>query len=416
MKTNILVFYFFLISVFSIYTETIELQNGKQLQNVTIEKENDDHLIIKSEDGYLIHIEKSKVKNLDSMKDNNTSKKYSVTFTQYMWNDVPFRGISVLGERTSVRDNSPYRSFYQAWNLVNGLSFVTPDEHLSISMNVYSPTVHRINKDIDYRYQTAPGDSIDYKDKLIASANAKVFQPDYDPFAVKKRRERNGLKDIFDTSIMYKWNSKIGKITTGFYFANNVNYSPITLGELVVGIDFPFLEAINPSYTAYHRFTSEAGGGGNGSSNHRLSLSHTFLKDEWFNFTTALSSGYQYLNNQTDHKFGVSDITPRLQLNFGNIFMAVADMYRPDSRLYDNPTKNAIYPDTNKNDGKVNDPSKLHGSTNQFVVEQIGKGVDSLGMGGIETATVKQSLIQNYQQQKFMKHVIIVTFGYSIKF
>ena len=170
---------------------------------------------------------------------NNTQPKeepkYPITFTQFLWNDVPFRGYSVLGDRLAQRDNKSYESMQHAWNVTTGLSFTTPIDGLSISMNVYSPTAHRQNKDNDYFFQSTPGNTTNYNTIVTNSINSgnanllidEAIKKNTDPSSIRLRKERNGLKDIFDTSILYKWNTRMGKVTTGFYFANNDNFNPM---------------------------------------------------------------------------------------------------------------------------------------------------------------------------------------------
>ncbi|MCB1191567.1 MAG: hypothetical protein H7A23_05365 [Leptospiraceae bacterium] len=372
-------------------------------------------------------------------------KKYHLTLNQSFSNDIWFRGSSVLGERLTMRNNTPYQTLYQSWNIVTGFSYETPIEGLAISMNVYSPTAHRSNIDNDHLMQSAPGDSTDYTSQFVNSMMGQGYTSDplcpgvaaanqsfcsaalkngVDPTSIKFRKDKNGLKDIWDTSIGYNWKSKIGIITTGFYFANNNNYFtgsnvPIMLGELVVGVKFPFLAKYNIAYTAYYRFTSEAGGGGNGGSNHRISFSRTFLEKKFINFTISSSAGYQHITNQV---MGVSDISPKIQVNFGSIYVSFMDAIRPYSRLYDNSTQ-GVYTNSNVADGRVDDPSKVHGIKNQFIVEQIQSGVDNLQTNGtIADSTgytrevLKLKLVQNYQQQKFVKNLFFATIGYSKKF
>jgi hypothetical protein len=268
-----------------------------------------------------------------------------ISFNQYFSNDIWFRGFSVLGNKLSQRDNMAYNSIPQAWNVVTGVSY-NPSEHFSIGMNVYSPTAHRANRDNDQFMQSAPGDKTDFSQKYLESAqsgNPNILINDAltkdkanpkDPTSIQMRKEKNGLKDIFDASFTYKYNTRFGKFVTGAYIANNDNYN-ITLGELVTGLEFPFLKALSPAYTSYYRVTSEGGGGGNGTSNHRLSINHKFFPDKEFNFTTSLAAGYQYHNNLSDYRSGVSDITPKLQINYGAMYFSVLDMIRPDSSLWD---------------------------------------------------------------------------------
>ena len=95
------------------------------------------------------------------------------------------------------------------------------------------------------------------------------------------------------------------------------------------------------------------------------------------NVVTSLSSGYQYHSNLTEYRSGVSDISPKVQVNFGSFYVSFMDMIRPDSSLWDAPGafgSSAAYRDSNRRDGRVDDPSKVHGSKNQAVVDAISNG------------------------------------------
>lgn len=364
---------------------------------------------------------------------------HPITLNQYFSNDIWFRGFSVLGDRLAQRDNRRYQSMQHAWNLVTGVSYDV-SENFSIGMNVYSPTAHRANRDNDFFMQAAPGDSKDFTQKYAEAAqagnpnilideatqlNAEDPKNPKDPSAIKRRKEKNGLKDIFDASFTYKHNTRFGKIITGFYFANNDNFN-ITLGELVAGIEFPFWKALSPSFTSYYRFTSEGGGGGNGTSNHRIAISHKFFPENNINFTTSLSSGYQYHSNLKEYRSGVSDISPKIQVNYGSFYVSFMDMIRPDPSLWDAAGgfgSGAAYNDTNRRDGMVDDPSKIRGSQNQAYVDLINQGANSLHASnpgadpnGYGREAVKVYLTQNYQQQKFVTHIYFFTVGYSMKF
>ncbi|MCB1158305.1 MAG: hypothetical protein H7A25_16645 [Leptospiraceae bacterium] len=420
MKTKILLTFFLTLGFTPLFSDTIVLKSGKKIEGVSIEKNSDDYVIARSQEGYIISINKSNIESLNNEKLAPSSKDYSFTFVQFMWNDVPFRGYSVYGERLSQRNNQPYKSFYDAWNLVSGLSFTTPIENLKISMNMYMPTAHRSRRDNDYYYQVAAGDKTDYTDDMVKSIINGKYEGNLNwsnASIARQRKENNGLKDIFDTLILYNWNTKIGNVTTGFYFANNNNITPITLGELVVGWKPRVLEFLNPSYTAYYRFTSEAGGGNNSTSNHRFDISHTFFNESDFKITPSVSSGYQLKNNSSDRRHGVSDISPGVKFEFKNFFLSFTDMYRPDVRLYDNGSDLGVYKDVNKNDGLTTDPSKVHGINNRVALKEIDNIVANSGLNGdAEKERLKIALTEKYQQQKVVKHYYRVAFGYSLKF
>jgi len=140
-------------------------------------------------------------------------------------------------------------------------------------------------------------------------------------------------------------------------------------------------------------------------------MNHEFFKEEFFRFTPSVEVGYQGANNATDKRVGFTDVTTRLQFNFGHLLVAFTDVYRPNTYMYDNDrnfTKTGKYSDINPADGKTVDPSKSAGLINNLVVDQISK-INTIDVG-------KMALTQSYQEQKIVKNIYIVQVGYSAKF
>lgn len=359
-----------------------------------------------------------------------------VEFFQYLSNDNTFRGFSVLGNKLSQRDNTSYNSIPQAWNITTGISFY-PSENLTIGINIYTPTAHRSNRDSDSFLQSSPGDKADFTNSYLESVNSgnpNILVNDAltrdrtkprDPSSIRLRNERNGLRDFIDASVLYKYNTRVGKLVTGSFMANNDNYNVSAL-DLIAGIEFPFLKSLNPAFTSFFRMTSEGGGGSNGTSYHKLSFSHKLFEEKDFNVTLSLGAGYQYLTNLSEKRSGISDITPTIQFNYKGLYLGILDMIRPDARLWDSPTRfgNAgVYADTNHRDGRVDDPSKVHGIQNRIAIDLISTRVDELSAmnpgadpNGYAREALKAFLIQRYQQQNFVHHVLHFSLGYSIKF
>ncbi|MCZ8342752.1 MAG: hypothetical protein O9301_06955 [Leptospira sp.] len=359
-----------------------------------------------------------------------------VQFYQYLSNDNTFRGFSVLGNKLSQRDNTAYNSVPQAWNITTGVSF-QPSENLTIGINIYTPTAHRSNKDNDYFLQSSAGDKEDFTKSYIESVNSgnpNILINDAltrdrtkprDPSSIRFRKEKNGLQDFIDASVIHKYNTKFGKIITGSFMANNPNYNVAAL-DLIAGLEFPFFKTWNPTLNSFFRMTSEGGGGGNGTSYHKLSISHKIFEEKDFNVTFSIGAGYQYLTNLSEKRSGISDITPAVQFNYKGLFLGILDMFRPDSRLWDTPSRygNAgVYADTNHRDGRVDDPSKVHGIQNKIAIDLISTRVDELSAmnpgadpNGYGREALKAFLIQRYQQQNFVHHVLHFSFGYNMKF
>ncbi|WP_156781877.1 hypothetical protein [Leptospira tipperaryensis] len=339
-----------------------------------------------------------------------TDKKPEFGFSQTVANDVYVLGNSLFGERLSRRNNESYETFSQGLVLGTFVNFFTPIPGFRMNLIMANPLIGRSNTDNDFFYQSAPGGA-DETNKVIQSLQSG--QLTYDPNQIRPRKENNGLRDYFIGQILYEWNTSIGQFFTGFLVVNSANYpTNASLFNYTMGWKPLFLEYLKPEIVSNYRISSETAGLNQGNSHHRAAISHEYELTKDFKFVPGMQVGYQYFNNNTDRRSGVTDITAKLQLNFKDMNVSVSDVYRPDLYLFDNdrvyPKANGVQADTNADDGKVADPSKIHGTVNQTVASAI----QSLPL---DTAS-KSYLLNSYQQQHIAKHHFVINLGYVTKF
>ena len=67
-----------------------------------------------------------------------------------------------------------------------------------------------------------------------------------------------------------------------------------------------------------------------------------------------------------------------------------------------------LYSDNNAGDGKVTNPSKVHGPFNDLVSSFV-NNLDA-------NVILKQSILDTYQQQHISKHLFTVNLGYTLLF
>jgi hypothetical protein len=86
-------------------------------------------------------------------------------------------------------------------------------------------------------------------------------------------------------------------------------------------------------------------------------------------------------------------------------------MYRIDPYLVD--TKYTypdigVYPDSNQNDNRTIDPSKVNGLENAFIIESL----KSIAPNDL----VRTYLLNKYQQQKIVSGIFFFNIGYTLRF
>ena len=194
---------------------------------------------------------------------------------------------------------------------------------------------------------------------------------------------------------------------------NSLMYpSNATIGNYFIGYKFPILSYLNPTVTSYFRFTSESAGINQGNSHHRFSINYEFFKGEAFRIIPEIQTGYQYMNNNIDRKSGITDISTSVRFVYKMFGLTLTDVYRPDLYVFDN---NRSYPnassgyalDTNPNDGKVTDPSKVYGLFNDAVRDAIQTNAP---------APLQNLLLERYQSQKIPRHIYTISLGYTLRF
>ena len=125
--------------------------------------------------------------------------------------------------------------------------------------------------------------------------------------------------------------------------------------------------------------------------------------------------GYKYQNNNIDQKSGFYDWTNNLYFYFGDFFVSLNHVFRPDLHMYDSDTwyyplsqGSQSQPNRSQYDGRTVDPSKLYGYKNEAVYA----GIDQLDVPDIAKSYMKEQ----YQSQKIVQHLFYISFGYGFKF
>jgi len=418
--------YFFIST--PIFSITIETTSGKVIENVTLGEEREFTIEFYDKDGIVTVIRKDNIKSYfndkpsgNPIKSNDENLKIPVTFknktdrpefsillNQSIANDGAFQGASLFGERQSRRNNEKYSPYNEAWNMATSLDFLGLPKNLQMGITSLNPLVDRTNTDSDMKYQSASGGA-SKNSTVLNSINSRTLL--YDPNEIKTRKEKNGLSDYLFSRVNYEHNTTFGTFGMGLLFINTNTPTYIMRSLFVITWKPPFLSFLNPVITINNRMLSEVGGIYQGNHNYRLSLSHEFFSGKSFRITPSIVIGYQDVNNNIDMKKGFSDISPRLQFNYLNYFFALNYMYRVNPYLVD--TKYyypdiGIYPDTNQNDNKTIDPSKVNGWENALIIDSI----SAIAPNDL----VRTYLLNKFQQQKIVSGIFFFNIGYTLRF
>ncbi|WP_242935408.1 hypothetical protein [Leptospira kobayashii] len=428
-----LLFRFFILSILvnlgSIYGITVVTTSGKTFEKVTIEKDTDRELEIVDKNGIFIRIKKEKVLKLipdsqgqapelavdESVPTGPVTSpaavgslpEHSLLLSQSVSNDGAFQGSDLFGERQARRKHKNYKDVYESYFLTSSIELLGLPKQFKLGMTIMNPMVDRTNTDSDLRLQSLPGgpDQTDIVNKSLSSGTLL-----YDPAQVRTRREKNGLPDYLFTRAMYDHETRLGTFSAGFLFINANDPIYVMRGYWVIGWKPPFLEWLNPQFSMNNKMLNDYGGIFQGTHNYRLSFSHEFFKGETFRITPSLVIGYADVNDNIDRKKGVSDISPRLQFDYSKFFFAMNMMYRETPSLVDNASytpSDGVYADSNQNDGRVTDPSKVFGYANQYILNQISTNAPN--------DFVKRELTQHYQQQHIIHSIFFFNLGYTMK-
>jgi len=339
-----------------------------------------------------------------------TNSEPVITLTQYVANENNFRGISVYGDRYARRNNTEYKSVPDAWFLTTELAFHTGDKRFTTNMMFFNPMVGRTNRDNDSYFQDKPG-GIDQTNTVINQLSTGTLTTD--PNLVKRRREKNALGDSALGEFYFNWENRAGSFSTGLYVLINVgDNSRFATSDYTFIWRTPFLKYINPTLSTYYKFTSEFSGYGTGSVYQNLAFHHQFQISDNIFLTPATHIGYQYVNDVTLQRRGISDVNTSFKLSIFNFFVKAIHVYRPDTYLWDNtifnPQTGVIYSDNNQNDQRITDPSKRYGLANQI-------NIDAINHMPVDP-NLRQKLVYKYQQQDFVKNTFVIQIGYSMKF
>ncbi|TGK08029.1 hypothetical protein EHO59_03805 [Leptospira semungkisensis] len=408
---------------------TIRTASGRVFEKVTIQKETETEIEFVSADGVIIRVRKDKIKQITEDRPDTTPElttdesvptgavkpqvpadalpEHSILLSQSVSNDGAFQGSDLFGERQARRNGTSYKDFYQAYFLTTNVELLGLPKGFKLGLTMMNPMVDRSNTDSDLRMQSTPGgpDQTSLVDKSLAAGQLL-----YDPNQVKTRKEQNGLYDYLFTRAMYDHETRLGTFTAGFLFINQNQPGYAMRGYWVIGWKAPFWEWLSPTISINNKMLNDFGGVFQGTHNYRLSLSHEFFKGETFRITPSLVVGYAEVNDNIDRKKGISDISPRLQFDYGKFFFAANMMYRATPALVDNGTYTpniGVYADNNPNDGMTVDPAKAFGYKNELIVNYL----SSLST----SPAVQRSLVEHYQQQHIVHMIFFYNIGYTIR-
>lgn len=429
MNLKLVVFYgIFVLLLSDLQAVTIETKSGKVFESVLLGQETETSLEFSDSHGIITRIHKDSIKKITDDRAQEPPEEsadesipvpmpaqpkksdlpeHSILLNQSISNDGAFQGASLFGERQSRRNNESYKSFSQAWFLTSSVDILGLPKQFQVSITALNPLVDRTNTDSDLYFQSTPGGA--NQDKLVTnSINSGNLQ--YDPNQVKPRKEKNALTDYVFTRLNYEHNTKLGSFGFGFLFINVNDPTYVMRGYYTMSWRPPFLTFLNPVFSINNKMLSEYGGIFQGDHNYRLSLGHEFFKEKLIRITPSLVIGYQDVNNNQNMKKGFSDISPRLQFNLSNYFIAFNYMYRATPMLAD--TKNytpdiGVYPDANQNDGKSIDPSKAYGYKNNLITDSIG--------ANFPNELVRHYLTDRYQQQHIVRGIFFFNIGYTVR-
>ncbi|RHX87694.1 hypothetical protein [Leptospira stimsonii] len=420
-------FLILLLPILSIDSVQIETIGGKKFRKVKVVKESESEIQFEDEDGIILRIRKEKVKSISPdlpegapeissdeslpspkpVEEKSPLPEHSVQLTQFLSNDGAFQGASLFGEKQARRNNMKYTDYYESYYLTSSVNLLGLPPQLRIAFTVMNPLVDRTNTDSDGFFQNTSGG----KDQTqTINQFIQTGQLGFDPNETKLRKEKNGLNDYLFTTAAYEHLTKLGAFSVGFLFINVDDPTFLMRGYLVFGWKPPFLDYLNPQLTVNSKMLSETNGAFQGTHNVRLTLSHEYFKGRLVQVTPSLVTGYQDVNDNIDRKKGISDVSPRIQFNYSDFFIALNWMYRATPSLVDNQLStpsSGVYQDTNATDGKTTDPSKVHGYLNQATVDYI--------RSNSPNEYVSRELIQHYQSQHIVRGIYFFNIGYSIR-
>ena len=379
----------------------------------------------------------------------------TIELTTEIVSDFIWRGNSYGGEYLSRRNNAKYDGTTQYWAFQPNIRLNAPIKGLYLEFWGNFALVDRKDKDSDMRmFQASPGaPGIDpnlYFTKLNSYyedptsnpidllydpsnnvVNSKCISDDaggctnpadsfVDPRKVKAHKEKNGMERTdggFTTFAYNMQNKKFGDITWGIWFYyqfdKNAKYS---WDEYFLFWGLPFLQkSIAPTISFYTQSSFDFASTYDGGHYLSLTLSHTFFEEKFFKIKPMSNLGYKYQNNNIDQKSGFYDWTNNLYFYFGDFFVSLNHVFRPDLHMYDSDTwyyplsqGSQSQPNRSQYDGRTVDPSKLYGYKNEAVYA----GIDQLDVPDIAKSYMKEQ----YQSQKIVQHLFYISFGYGFKF
>ncbi|WP_423789880.1 LA_0442/LA_0875 N-terminal domain-containing protein [Leptospira wolffii] len=387
--------------------------------------------------------------------------------TDFIW-----RGLSFSGEINNRRNNESYRAMTFVPSYQPTLTFNTPLKGLQVQFWGNFQLTERNDRDNDGRFQLYPGGpGPAYPGQGAAGSLSPFSAPSPDalnsacPYDTQNnflagnaqtgstcggdvpgfKKEQNGMKRSDGLFYAFYYNfekTSWGTFTAGIWFYNTFQKSNAYLSPALGGFNssaaqgvsgannpstqitrlawqeyfffwkLPFLQWANPTISFYTQFSQENAGLMAGKNYLSLTMGHEFFQDKFFRILPQVNIGYAMSNNIVDNRYGIQDITSTLTFFFGKFFIKAADVWRPNLYMYDTDNYYGAtggYVNTSTKDGKIVDPAKVNGPTNQFVLDYISSSTSIPDQ-------LRQSVRESYLLQKIPAHLVWFSIGFSQNF
>ncbi|MCG6143110.1 hypothetical protein LFX16_01400 [Leptospira bandrabouensis] len=410
----------------------------------------------------------------------NETKPLLIETNTEIVSDFLWRGNSFAGEAENRRNGATYQSFTYAPALQPSINIWSPEKKFQWSLFGNFQLTNRDDRDSDKRiFQSKPGgvgpsylgeEGKFYdpygQDPCVRSVQERISNGGegsdpcigYSPnggYGPKKEPNGNKRSDGMFFSMSYHFDpSRFGDFAVGIWFYNTFQKTPSSLlspstqkenpyvsggpnnklnannpdaitrlvwHEYFVQWKLPVLKILKPTLSYYTQYSTENGGLLAGKNYLSLSASYTFREEEFFRIMPHFNLGYAMSNNAVDNRNGIQDITTSTSFFFGDFFIKLAHVFRPDLYLWDtNNYYGYAGGDPNKanwnrssEDGKVTNPSRIYGAYNTSILNSI----EQLNTGNSLTdALAKTWLRESYTLQKIPSHLFYVSLGYSKSF
>ena len=325
-------------------------------------------------------------------------------------NDLVFRGSSFNGDLTNEKYNREYKSYTDSWSIQPDLRFRTPVDGLNVFLWGNLNLQHYGDRDTDmYLFQNSPGGS-DRTNEILTKIQNSEFG--FDPNQVKRYKEKNG-SERWNSAFMgsdYSWDTKAGGMSFGTWLWSSADPENKSIWqEWFIRYRPLFLEFLNPEFGFYINTSANTASKAIkpqdsivGQKYFSFEIEYTFLEENFFQIEWEGHTGYLMHNDNKNRLSGVSNITNTLRFVVNDFFIGGSWIYRPELDLYDRY-------DSNPKDGRITDPSKIYGSENAFIQNQILSYFEN----DLELSKI---VYESITSQRVVRNLFTINLGYRTSF